>query len=108
MTRDEIKQLALKSGFPLRYQPGSNDLKPYVYDFAQKIESATSERMRMDGWRQCAKCQHTSHFCGQFEEAVAKAVLAEREACRGDKTSAESVDMAIGAISIGKELEKSK
>lgn len=81
MTRDEIKQLALKSGFPLRYQPGSNDLKPYVYDFAQKIESATSERMRMDGWRQCAKGQHTSHFCGQFEEAVAKAVLAEREAC---------------------------
>lgn len=38
MTREEIKQLALKSGFKLKPHPdGSEDLNPYVYEFAVKI-----------------------------------------------------------------------
>lgn len=40
-----------------------------------------SERLKQEGWRQCAKGQRTTQFCGQMEDAVAKAVLAEREAC---------------------------
>lgn len=35
------------------------------------------ERMKAEGWRQCAVGQGTSQHCGQLEAAV----LAEREAC---------------------------
>lgn len=38
--------------------------------------------MQADGWRQCAKGQHTSQFCGQLEAEKANAyakLAAERE-----------------------------
>ena len=43
------------------------------YSFVELLE----REMIRDGWRQCAKGQKTTQFCGQIEAAVA----AEREAC---------------------------
>jgi hypothetical protein len=35
MTKSEIRKIALENGFKLKTQPdGSEDLHPYVYDFA--------------------------------------------------------------------------
>jgi hypothetical protein len=78
MTRDEIKQLALDCGFALREQQfGGVDLYPHVYNFSERLIEAVIEKMKAEGWRKCAKGQHTTQFCGQLEQAV----LAEREAC---------------------------
>ena len=36
--KEQIKELALRTGFKLKEQPdGSMDLNPYVYDFAQTL-----------------------------------------------------------------------
>lgn len=35
------------------------------------IYEAGAKSSQSDGWRQCAKGQHTSQFCGQLEAAVA-------------------------------------
>ena len=45
--------------------------------FAALIAAAEREAMIEQGWRQCAKGQRTTQFCGMVEQAV----LAEREAC---------------------------
>ena len=38
MTENQIKEVALASGFKLKPQPdGGEDLNPYVYDFARKL-----------------------------------------------------------------------
>ena len=38
MTNQQIKEVALAAGFKLKQQPdGSQDLNPYVYDFARKL-----------------------------------------------------------------------
>lgn len=38
MNKDQIKALALASGFKLKPQPdGTMDLNPYVYDFAEAL-----------------------------------------------------------------------
>lgn len=38
MTNDQIKEIALKSGFKLKEQSdGSMDLNPYVYDFTRSL-----------------------------------------------------------------------
>lgn len=48
MTREEIKQLALKSGFKLKPHPdGSEDLNPYVYDFARRLVNIISNKDRV-------------------------------------------------------------
>lgn len=39
--------------------------------FAAAIAKSVREKLQADGWRQCAKDQHTSQFCGQLEAAVA-------------------------------------
>jgi hypothetical protein len=85
MTKDEIKALALECGFTLREQPdGRMDLNPYVYDFAEKLAFEQFSQMRSDGWRQCAKGQNTSQFCGQLEEAV-KALRIEVEQLKTER-----------------------
>jgi hypothetical protein len=48
-----------------------------VVRFAQMIAEAEREAMIADGWRQCAKGQRTTQFCGQAEQARLK----EREEC---------------------------
>lgn len=78
MTNDEIKELALKSGFTLRdLSEDGPDLHPYVYEFASRLLVKQHEDMLAEGYRFCAKGQRTTQFCRQLEEAV----KAEREAC---------------------------
>ena len=82
MTNEEIKSMALSSGFTLRnLTEDGPDLHPYVYEFANRLLVQQYEEMLAEGYRFCAKGQHTTQFCGQLEEAVEKAVNAEREAC---------------------------
>lgn len=54
MHKDRIKKMALGSGFKLKEQPnGEMDLNPYVYRFADMVESAIShkyESERKDRW----------------------------------------------------------
>ena len=78
MTNDEIKAMALECG--LFTLPGYPDLREYVYAFANRLLVKQYEDMLAEGYRFCAKGQHTSQFCGQLEEAVAKAVREERDA----------------------------
>ena len=55
------------------------DLEREVNAMTARAEKAEAEReaMKLDGWRQCAKGQRTTQFCGQVQAAVE----AEREAC---------------------------
>lgn len=47
MTNDQIKEIALKSGFKLKEQSdGSTDLNPYVYDFARALISSEFDKVR--------------------------------------------------------------
>lgn len=74
MTRDEIKAIAIEFGFAINQD---------IIGFADRVLGEQFEQMRAEGWRQCAKGQHTSQFCGQLEAAV----LAERQRQR-DKIEA--------------------
>lgn len=71
MTRDEILTLAREAGvMPLDHF--------YVTDvFLQRFVHLVEQRLIRDGYRQCAKGQRTTQFCG----LLADAVKAEREAC---------------------------
>lgn len=103
MTKDEIKALAIRCGFTLREQPyGNMDLYPYIYDFAERLLKTQLEQMLAEGWRQCAKGQHTTQFCGQLEEAVKAerkrwhdAVMLELS---GDGRAKTIIDAAIHAM----------
>lgn len=45
MNKERIKKIALGSGFKLKEQPnGEMDLNPYVYRFADMVESAISHK----------------------------------------------------------------
>jgi hypothetical protein len=49
MTRDDIRELAIESGFTLRDQPdGTRDLNPYVYTFALKVSAVTIRELNED------------------------------------------------------------
>ena len=71
MNRDEILTLARDAGvMPLDHF--------YVTDvFLQRFVHLVEQRLIRDGYRQCAKGQRTTQFCG----LLADAVKAEREAC---------------------------
>ena len=45
--------------------------------FAALVSAAERDRMKAEGWRQCAEGQHTTQFCGLLEAAV----KTEREQC---------------------------
>ena len=70
MNRDEILTLAREAGvMPLDHF--------YVTDvFLQRFVHLVEQRLIRDGYRQCAKGQRTTQFCG----LLADAVKAEREA----------------------------
>ena len=55
------------------YPLSENQLRHLI---TQAVE-AERERMKSEGWRQCAERQKTTQFCGMLEQAV----TAEREAC---------------------------
>jgi hypothetical protein len=74
MTRDDIIRLAREASSEHDYDfPNIFALER----FAALVAAAERERMKSEGWRQCAKGQRTTQFCGLLEDTVA----AEREAC---------------------------
>ena len=71
MNRDETLTLAREAGvMPLDHF--------YVTDvFLQRFVHLVEQRLIRDGYRQCAKGQRTTQFCGLLDAAV----KAEREEC---------------------------
>jgi len=78
MTRDDIIRLAREAGYPY-YDMGlaSEDAWQKTERFAALVAAEKEQQMTRDGWRQCAKGQRTTQFCGLLDAAV----KAEREAC---------------------------
>ena len=76
MNRDEIIRMAREAGLEEEWiiDPGS----PERFErFADLVAAAEREAMIKQGWRQCAKDQRTTQFCGMVEQAIKE----EREAC---------------------------
>ena len=75
LTNEDFIRADMESGFQ------THELSPSMRDFANRIAYDARQKLlaelQADGWRQCAKGQNTTQFCGQLEAAV----LAEREAC---------------------------
>ena len=79
MTRDEVIRLTQEAGL---YLATDVNWMPIIgIEYAEKlaalVAAAKEHEMRESGWRQCAKGQRTTQYCGQLEAAVA----AEREEC---------------------------
>lgn len=54
--KEQIKELALRSGFKLKEQPdGSMDLNPYVYEFANELMKHQTVRVYSDLANECSK-----------------------------------------------------
>jgi len=70
MTEYELKSMPMECGAGVMQRDAG-----YVY--ADQLLKAHLDQLISEGWRQCAKGQGTSQFCGQLEAAV----KAEREAC---------------------------
>ncbi len=80
MNRDDIIRMAREArGYPAAPTDGSLWLfsESHLEHFAALVAAAERESILKDGWRQCAKDQRTTQFCGM----VGQAVQAEREAC---------------------------
>ena len=79
MTREDIMRLAREAGMSFtELFGGQRIIDGWLSDlerFAALVAAAKEQEMRESGWRQCAKGQRTTQFCGQLEAAVA----AERE-----------------------------
>ena len=75
MTRDDIIRLAEDCGIP-EFENNESQADNILH-FAAIIAAVERERMKSEGWRQCAERQRTTQFCGLLEDAV----KAEREAC---------------------------
>lgn len=75
MTKDEVIALARKAQQYAEWvtPQGLEWFDTYNEKFAALVE----EHLKSQGYRQCAKGQRTTQFCGMLEEAV----KAEREAC---------------------------
>jgi hypothetical protein len=76
MNHDDIIRMAMEIGGVDRPLQGSSALK-FMEEFAALVAAAEREKLQRDGWRQCAKGQRTTQYCGLLR----KAVEAEREAC---------------------------
>jgi hypothetical protein len=72
MSRDDIIKLAREAGF----EADESACDVWITDgywarelerFAALVAAAERNRMVSDGWRQCAKGQRTTQFCGLFE-----------------------------------------
>lgn len=70
MDRDTVIALAREAGW--QYADGDDGYNP-LWRFAALIEAHLKEK----GYRQCAKGQRTTQFCGMVEQAVKD----EREEC---------------------------
>ena len=76
MTRDEIVEIAWDVGLFMRSHK-FQDEPTKLERFAERIAAEKEQQMIRDGYRQCAKGQRTTQFCGLLDAAV----KAEREAC---------------------------
>jgi len=77
MNRDDILRMAKEAGLApasfCRWSAYSDDLER----FATLVAAEKEQQMIRDGWRQCAKGQRTTQYCGLLDAAVKD----EREAC---------------------------
>ena len=76
MNRDDIIRMAREAGWSDELLEVSFTA-PLLDRFAALVAAEKEQQMIRDGWRQCAKGQRTTQFCGLLEAAV----KAEREAC---------------------------
>lgn len=83
MTKDEIKAMAVECGFTLREQaPGRMDLNPYVYDFAEMVAMLAVQDATRPLLIENEQLKEERNRHGvELRNAIANAVLAEREAC---------------------------
>jgi hypothetical protein len=73
MTRDEIRDLALKHGFTLRQQPdGRVDLNEYVYEFAKALETTSRDLQTafVEGACWARASEPTMEWCAPDEAKV--------------------------------------
>jgi pantothenate kinase-related protein Tda10 len=77
MTRDDIIRMAEEADADLSAYINYHVVfyKDQLERFATLVAAAERERMKSEGWRQCAEGQRTTQYCGQLEAAV----NAERE-----------------------------
>jgi hypothetical protein len=68
--REKVAQWMIEKG----YATGHGDT---IEDLLKELEWQITERMKSEGWRQCAAGQRTTQYCDLLELAVAN----EREAC---------------------------
>ena len=79
MSRDDIIRMAREAGLHIATDVNWMPIigGEYAERFAALVAAAEREAILKDGWRQCAKDQRTTQFCGMLQQAV----LTEREAC---------------------------
>ena len=86
MTRDDIIRMALEarlkvstniSGITLVGAPMKHGLAHLTIDELKRFAALVEQHLIQQGYRQCAKGQRTTQYCGLLQDAV----LAEREAC---------------------------
>ena len=80
MTRDNIIRMAAEAGVsPVNDQQIKFEGPMWLCleRFAALVAAEKEQQMLRDGWRQCAKGQRTTQYCGLLDAAVE----AEREAC---------------------------
>ena len=70
MNREDVIRLAGEAGF------GANQRNTLLVKIERFADLVLKEMIK-DGWRQCAKGQHTTQFCGMAEKAREE----EREEC---------------------------
>jgi hypothetical protein len=73
MTRDDIIHMAREANLWMT----SDERIAAVECFAAIVAAEKEQQMIRDGWRQCAKGQRTTQYCGLLDAAVKD----EREAC---------------------------
>ena len=69
MNRDDIIRMAREAGWSDELLEVSFTA-PLLDRFAALVAAEKEQQMIRDGWRQCAKGQRTTQFCGLLEAAV--------------------------------------
>lgn len=84
MTRDDIIRMAREADHGFEGKPDADGIMANsivgikaIERFAALVAAEKERQMLRDGWRQCAKEQRTTQYCGLLDAAV----KAEREAC---------------------------
>ena len=76
MTRDDIIRMAKQAAEETGTLVPTEWNDPLLERFAALVAAEKEQQMIRDGWRQCAKGQRTTQYCGLLDAAV----KAEREA----------------------------